>query len=298
MIDPGRFPLIRDNIQAVRHAAGCPIQIRVAAMTAPASVPPLTITRASRFAASPDRRLPAHDERPEPSFRYLEIKVHHLIQEHDWARIRVIGDYDRDCVISANEKNDKLFNWQRPTAEVHGDALVIKCFPGLDYVRHYALIIATYLSMTGRYRGQVDYQLPGEPLCAAAVDRLDVDPSADDLVVLGWGLGHLADSGPGRRATATPGSAPSIDGHACSTWATCTASGEMSAGRVVVPAGRARRPPRRLRRQGRRTRPRHRPQHLPGHRQQQRPGRPARHAGGTSSPASPRLSRTSAPGST
>ena len=28
-IDPARFPLIRDNIQAVRHAAGCPIQIRM-----------------------------------------------------------------------------------------------------------------------------------------------------------------------------------------------------------------------------------------------------------------------------
>ena len=29
MIDPARFPLIRDNIQAVRNAAGCPIQIRM-----------------------------------------------------------------------------------------------------------------------------------------------------------------------------------------------------------------------------------------------------------------------------
>ena len=94
--------------------------------------------------------------------RYLEIKVHHLIYERDWASIRVVGAYDRDCVVSANEKNDKLFNWQRPTAEVHGDDLIIKCFPGLDYVRHYALIIATYLSMAGRYRGQVDYELPGE----------------------------------------------------------------------------------------------------------------------------------------
>ena len=28
-IDPARFPLIRDNIKAVRQAAGCPIQIRV-----------------------------------------------------------------------------------------------------------------------------------------------------------------------------------------------------------------------------------------------------------------------------
>ena len=94
--------------------------------------------------------------------RYLEIKAHHLLCERDWASIRVTGAYDRACAASANEKNDKLFNWQRPTAQVHGDSLVIKCFPGLDYVRHYALIIATYLSLAGRYHGQVDYELPDE----------------------------------------------------------------------------------------------------------------------------------------
>lgn len=127
--------------------------------------------------------------------RYLEIKAHHLLCERDWARILVIGDYDRACVASANEKNDKLFNWQRPTAQADGDTLVIKCFPGLDYVRHYALVIATYLSLAGRYRGQVSYELPDECACAAAVERLDLDPSGDDLVVLGWGLGHFTDPG-------------------------------------------------------------------------------------------------------
>ena len=136
-------------------------------MNVPASDPPLTITRACRFAAVPiDARQ--HTMNARRLFRYLEIKVHHLIQERDWASIRVTGEYDRGCVISANEKNDKPFNWQRPTAEIHGDGLVIKCFPGMDYVRHYALIIATYLNMTGRYRSQVHYQLPGEPLCRAA----------------------------------------------------------------------------------------------------------------------------------
>ena len=132
----------------------------------------------------------------EPSLRrYLEIKAHHLLCDRDWASIRVIGAYDRECVASANEKNDKLFNWQRPTAEARGDCLVIKCFPGPDYVRHYALIIATYLSLAGRYHGQVGYELPDERTCAAAAERLDLDPSGDDLVVLGWGLGHFTDPG-------------------------------------------------------------------------------------------------------
>lgn len=125
--------------------------------------------------------------------RYLEIKAHHLLCERDWERILVIGAYDRACVASANEKTDKLFNWQRPTAQADGDTLIIKCFPGLDYVRHYALIIATYLSLAGRYRGQVDYELPDEDTCVAATEHLDLDPSADDLIVLGWGLGHFTD---------------------------------------------------------------------------------------------------------
>jgi hypothetical protein len=161
-------------------------------MTALADSETLAIRRAGVLGASP---IDAYQHTMSvPSLRrYLEIKVHHLIRDYNWARVHVVGAYDRDCVISANEKTGKLFNWQRPTAEVHGDDLIVKCFPGLDYVRHYALIIATYLSMTGRYRGQVDYQLPGESLCAAAVNRLDVDLSADDLVVLGWGLGHFTD---------------------------------------------------------------------------------------------------------
>ena len=95
-------------------------------------------------------------------------------------------------MISTNEKNGKLFNWQRPTAEIHGDDLVIKCFPGLDYVRHYALIIATYLNMTGRYRGQVDYQLPGEPLCRGGRQPAGRRPIRRRPRRLGWGLGHFA----------------------------------------------------------------------------------------------------------
>nr|MDT0658730.1 hypothetical protein [Micromonospora sp. DSM 115978] len=123
--------------------------------------------------------------------RYLEIKVHHLVDERDWSRIRVIGAYDRECVVSVKEKTDKLFNWQRPTAEPDGDELIIKCYPGTEYVHHYALIIATYLSMRGRYRGQVDYELPAESVCQAAVDHLNIDLAEAHLVVVGWGLAHF-----------------------------------------------------------------------------------------------------------
>ena len=243
-------------------------------MTASVSGSPATITRACRFAAAPvDARQ--HTMNARRLFRYLEIKVHHLIQQHDWDSIRVVGEYDRGCVISANEKNDKPFNWQRPTAEIHGDGLVIKCFPGMDYVRHYALIIATYLNMTGRYRGQVHYQLPGEPLCRAAAGRLDVDASADDLVVVGWGLSRIAGGGPWTPGHGYAWQRADIDGHRVlylgylhSIWGD-VASRVVS--RLAALGARACR----LRGQGRITRPADRSQHLPGHRQQQRPGRPA-----------------------
>lgn len=145
--------------------------------------------------------------------RYLEIKTHHLIQHQDWQRIRVIGAYDRDCVISANEKNDKPFNWHRPTAEAFGDELVIKCFPGPDYVLHYALIIATYLNMTGRYRGQVGYELPAESACREAVSALDLSVADADLVVLGWGLGHFADAAAWNDGPGYAWQRRTVDGH-------------------------------------------------------------------------------------
>lgn len=93
--------------------------------------------------------------------RYLQLKVHHLAQEQDWDAIRVIGDYDRTAVVSRFEKTGKLFNIERPTATVRGRELIVRAFPGADYVQHYALIIATFLAMTGRPADIVTYQPPG-----------------------------------------------------------------------------------------------------------------------------------------
>lgn len=131
---------------------------------------------------------------PDSLLRYLRIKVHHLIQEQPWDSIRIVGDYDRLAVISQYEKNGKLFNWERPTAEVHGRDLVVKAFPGADYVHHYGLIIATYLAMTGRPADNVTYQLPDPDLCRRAVEQLDLALDGD-LVIVGWALEHLAPAG-------------------------------------------------------------------------------------------------------
>jgi len=139
-------------------------------------------------------RVDGHTMGPESLLRYLKIKVHHLIQERPWDRIHVVGEYDRRSVISEYEKTGKLFNFERPTAEVHGRTLVIKAFPGTDYVHHYALIIATYLAMTGGPADTVTYNPPDPATCRAAVETLDLDLDGD-LVIVGWALQHLAPAG-------------------------------------------------------------------------------------------------------
>jgi hypothetical protein len=125
---------------------------------------------------------------------YLALKVHDLIQSQEWSRIFIAGDYDRTSQISSLEKNDKLFNWQRPTAEAVGSDLVLKCYPGCDYVLHYALIVATYLDMKGRFRNNVLFRLPDERDCEEEIRKVNVDPSADDVVIVGYGIEHFTGS--------------------------------------------------------------------------------------------------------
>lgn len=132
-----------------------------------------------------------HTMSPDSLLRYLTIKVHHLIQEHEWDRIHIVGGYHRTHTVSRLEKTGKLFNWQRPTAKVEHGQLVLSCFPGIDYVHHYALITATYLSMVGCDPARVTYRLPTPQDCQEAVGKVEVDLDGD-LVVLGWGLEHLA----------------------------------------------------------------------------------------------------------
>lgn len=117
-----------------------------------------------------------------------------MVQAHDWSRITVVGEYDRTCIVSQNEKRDKMFNWHRPTAELQGsDNIVIKCFPGLHYVYHYGLIIATYLAMEGRYKRHVYFVPPSLAACDAALTRIGTELRCD-TIILGWGVDYLAGS--------------------------------------------------------------------------------------------------------
>lgn len=128
---------------------------------------------------------------------YLRLKVHPDIADRDWSRILVRGQHQRDPSLANTsniEKNDKTFNWQRPTTSLIDEkTLQLQCFPGIDYVRHYAAITATYLSLKGRRHDHVQYTLPSpaeclEPLMSSNLSKL----GPVDVVVVGHvpGLGR------------------------------------------------------------------------------------------------------------
>jgi hypothetical protein len=122
---------------------------------------------------------------------YLRMKVHPDIQVNTWSRIIVKGEHQRDTTIAripSNEKMDKPFNWQRPTASVDGSGtLELRVFPGIDYVEHHAAIVATYLSLEGRNPSSVQYILPSPK--ERLMPLLDSNLSfmgAVDIVVIGY----------------------------------------------------------------------------------------------------------------
>ncbi|MBU2633915.1 MAG: hypothetical protein KJ674_01595 [Nanoarchaeota archaeon] len=126
-------------------------------------------------------------------YKYLKIKMHHYILERDFDNIFVIGIYDRNVSISKYEKKGKLFNWQRPTAEIKNNTLYIKCPSGSDYVMHYASLIATYLAVNNRKFDHVFYNNPSikenENLILNS-NLKEIKPK--EIVVIGYGLEAIA----------------------------------------------------------------------------------------------------------
>lgn len=125
-------------------------------------------------------------------FQYIEIKMHQILREltpSDFEEIVIIGQYDRNCSISDYEKDGKLTNWQRPTIEVKDRRVIVKCFPGKDYVKHYASLIASYFALKQQKYDHVVYILPTEEECWSEVYSLPLDTlEKSDAVVVGASL--------------------------------------------------------------------------------------------------------------
>jgi hypothetical protein len=119
-------------------------------------------------------------------YKYIDIKLHHLVTTDSYKNILVVGEYDRLANISIKEKTDKLVNWQRPTVEKKGDTLLIKCFPGVDYVKHYSALIATHLALEGKNPEIVSYILPKPENCIRALKKAGLnDFFIPKLIILG-----------------------------------------------------------------------------------------------------------------
>jgi hypothetical protein len=99
-------------------------------------------------------------------FAYIAPKIHQEIKRRPWSRIIIRGKYDRSAsaIPAVTEKSDKPFNFHRPTATIDGggETLMLNCFPGRDYVRHYAALVAIYLVLSKRDPSVVCYVLPTE----------------------------------------------------------------------------------------------------------------------------------------
>lgn len=123
-------------------------------------------------------------------YHYVQPKIHPEIRNRKWGRIIVRGCYNREPSAKSSdlEKRDKDFNWHRPTTSEKDDhTLYLNCFPGESYVRHYASLVATFLSLTGRDPSIVEYELPTESDCLEPLLRSNLpDMGQVDIVLVGY----------------------------------------------------------------------------------------------------------------
>ena len=125
-------------------------------------------------------------------YEYLETKMHHFIREEDFKRIIIKGEYNRRAIMGDNEKEDKLFNWHRPTAKINDDILTIFVPTGKDYVMHYASLIATYLAINGRKHDHVFYLEPSLEECEILALESNLNTiKPKRIVITGSGLTNM-----------------------------------------------------------------------------------------------------------
>ncbi|KAF2837419.1 hypothetical protein M501DRAFT_995342 [Patellaria atrata CBS 101060] len=132
---------------------------------------------------------------------YLLMKIHPQIQNHIWSKIIIKGLHTRTGLaeIASIEKVDKPFNWQRPTATVLSPGVLqLNVWPGVDYVEHYANIIATHLSLQGRDPSVVQVIMPTpkecmEPLLTSNLAKM----GPADVVIIGYVDGLTGFTGSG-----------------------------------------------------------------------------------------------------
>jgi hypothetical protein len=134
--------------------------------------------------------------------KYMQYKIHQLIHAFQGKKIVVRGKYERALSsIYVNEKKDKMFNWKRPTAEItkDGNTLYLNCFPGHDYVYHYASIVSSYLKINSIKNIEVVVEVPKNNACIKTLLKTNLPAMPNcDIVILGMveKLHHLTNHSP------------------------------------------------------------------------------------------------------
>lgn len=125
---------------------------------------------------------------------YVLPKIHQDIKKRDWSLILVRGFYDRSSsvVLADTEKTEKPFNWHRPTTTVLDSSTIsLNCFPGRDYVQHYAEVVAAYLISISKDPSVVRYVVPTREECMKPLLQSNLkDMGEVDVVTVGY-VHHL-----------------------------------------------------------------------------------------------------------
>jgi len=127
--------------------------------------------------------------------KYLDLKIHPLLLKEDIKKIEVVGVFNRNEGVSPNEKAGKLFNYIRPTAVLQGETLQICCFPGWDYVFHFANIIASFF-YNKEAQISISCSLPSDENCWQPFFSSSIQQIPDaDIAILGYVefLDHLSE---------------------------------------------------------------------------------------------------------
>lgn len=117
--------------------------------------------------------------------QYVDIKIHSFIKsnEEHFSRIRIIGNHDRSVHVSVDEKDAKLFNYERPTVFVDSDILYVSCFPGSDYLYHYANLLKYYFESQKKQK-LISYFDTSPTLIHTSFDNTNIHSIPDAEIII------------------------------------------------------------------------------------------------------------------
>lgn len=118
---------------------------------------------------------------------YLDLKIHPYVKNNNISKIIVLGTEKFNENIKPSAKPGKLFNYIRPSLSSNNVEVKIHCFPGKDYVFHFASIYSSYFKIKN-IETFVDYQLPSSNLCYRVINKfiLEANIPPRNIAILGY----------------------------------------------------------------------------------------------------------------